>query len=129
MNNDEAKDLRGTTLFPGFRLWVFQPSDFLPDLDGRLGFSLGRTLAATGLLAVSLGIMRMIPTVAAGALVIPLWFAAVGALVDGTRGASRGAILAFVYPIYLTLVAAALGLLFWIYAVLHSAMLGRDVFF
>ncbi len=81
---DESKaarePARDFTLFPGFRLWAFQPGDFLPDLDGRLGFSLGRTLAATGLLAMSLGIMRMIPTVAAGALVIPLWFAAVGAL-------------------------------------------------
>ncbi|MCR9296852.1 MAG: hypothetical protein NXI32_29435 [bacterium] len=115
-------------LFPGFRLWVFKPSDFLPDLDGQFGLSVGRTLAATALLAISLGVMRIIPSVGAGAVVIPLWFSAIGAFLDGFRGAARGAVMAIVYPIYLSLIVALAGLFFWCYALLHSAMLGYDVF-
>ncbi len=124
----EPDSNRRLRLFPGFRILAVKPSDFLPDMDGHYGISVGRTLAATALLACSLAIMRLVPSIAAGALVIPLWLASIGAFVDGWRGASRGAVMAIVLPIYFSLIAAVAGLIFWCYALLHSAMQGSDSF-
>ncbi len=104
--------------------FCFAPSRILPEMPGTFGVSVGRTLAATTLLAVSLGVMQLVTNTAAGAAVIPLWFAAIGAFVDGYRGALRAVILAILFPIYCALLFAIAFGIFWIYAVFHSTIAG-----
>lgn len=113
--------LGGLTRFP------FRPHNVLPNMHGRIGFSVSRTLVTTALLAGTLAIMRAVPSTSAAALVIPLWCAAAGMLCDGKRGALRFTILAVVYPVY----TAALFLvgygIFWLYMIIHTGISGDRI--
>lgn len=114
---------------PAKALFPFTPSDILPSMPGRSGISIQRILAATTLLAASLALMRIIPNLAAAAVVLPLWCACVGSLIDGFRGATRGIILAVVYPIYCSILIAIGVLVFWFYAVLHKIIAGEAMLY
>ena len=118
---------RASSVFPGGRFWIFKPDDFFPDMPGLYGLSVARSLAATTLIALSLALMKLIPSIMVGVIVIPLWCASVGAMLDGYRGAARGFITAIVYPIYFALIIALASLIFWIYALLHRAIAGPQI--
>ncbi|MEM8734108.1 MAG: hypothetical protein AAGG44_07795 [Planctomycetota bacterium] len=109
------------------RFWIFRPEDFLPDLSGTYGITLKRIFASTSLVAITFGLMRAIPSVAAAAIVLPLWCAAAGCLIDGYRGAARGFIMAIVYPVYLAVIVAIAILIFWCYALIHRGVAGDSV--
>ena len=111
-------------VLPAKALFPFSPSDILPSMPGRSGISIQRILAATSLFAASLGLMKLVPNLAAAAVVLPLWCASLGSLIDGFRGATRGIILAVVYPIYCSILVAIGVLIFWFYAVLHKLIAG-----
>ena len=111
-------------VFPARALFPFSPNDILPAMPGRSGISIQRIFAATSLFAASLGLMKLVPNLAAAAVVLPLWCASVGSLIDGFRGATRGIILAVVYPIYCSILIAIGVLVFWFYAVLHKLIAG-----
>lgn len=96
------------------------PTDILPGAAGQAGFSVTRIAAATSMLAVSLAAMRLTSSMLVASIVIPIWCAAIGTLVDGRRGFSRGVILSVVYPIYASIVATVCLGVFWLYALLHQ---------
>ena len=86
-----------------------------------------RILASTTLLAVSLGVMKVVTSFFAAAFVFPLWAAAIGCLIAGSAGAKRGVILAFVLPAYFLVVVSAGLFVFALYAISHQAVLGEQV--
>ncbi|MFK7735057.1 MAG: hypothetical protein AB8B50_03450 [Pirellulaceae bacterium] len=126
-NEAKPEASRSGSPFSGGRFWVFAPGDFLPDYPGEMGFSVKRMMAATTLFAVTLVIMRVLANVGAAAIVLPLWCAAVGCMLDGFRGAARGFIIAIVYPIYFAINLAIGVLVFWGYALIHRALVGEQV--
>lgn len=96
-------------------------------MQGRYGLSVGRSLIATALFASTLALMKAVPNAAIAGIVIPIWLAAAGCLVDGYRGATRGIIVAVVYPLYLSIVIAIMCLIFWVYVMLHQSVSGEQV--
>lgn len=83
-----------------------------------------RILASTTLLAISLGVMKILTSSFAAVFVFPLWFAAIGCLIAGSAGAKRGVILSSVLPAYVAVVVSAGLFAFAIYAILHQVVLG-----
>ena len=124
---DERPEHQDPPLISGLGSLPFTPGRILPDMPGKYGLNLRRMFAATTMLAVSLGLMRLIPNMGIAALVIPLWCASAGILVDGRRGALRGIILAVVYPIYCAMVLAVAFAAFWIYAIVHRLIAGDQI--
>ena len=79
------------------------------------------------MIAITFGVMRLIPNVGAAAIVIPTWCSAAGCLLGGYRGATRGLILSILYPIYFAVIIAGAALVFWIYALLHRVIAGEQI--
>ncbi|MEC8557333.1 MAG: hypothetical protein VXZ82_20215 [Planctomycetota bacterium] len=86
-----------------------------------------RILASTTLLAISLGVMKILTSFFAAVFVFPLWGAAIGCLIAGSAGAKRGVILSFVLPAYFAVVVSAGLFAFAFYAVVHQNVLGEQV--
>ncbi|GAB5402240.1 MAG: hypothetical protein Aurels2KO_04710 [Aureliella sp.] len=100
------------------------PTDILPSVPGQLGFTLGRTAVATAIFAVSLSLMRFPASPLLAAIVIPLWCATVGTLVDGKRGFYRGIILSMVYPMYAGIILAAAAGVYFLFLLTHMTIAG-----
>lgn len=126
-NTSQSSGREHGLLVGGAGLFPFFPKHILPTMRGQIGFSVGRTLVATTLFAVTLGLMRVVPSMVVGAIAIPMWCAAVGVLVDGQRGAMRGVVLSVVYPIYCSILLAIAFLVFWVYALLHTAIASDEI--
>jgi hypothetical protein len=125
---DDPSERSDSLVISGLGPLPFKPSNILPDMPGKYGFSIPRMLVATTTLAISLGLMRIVPNMAIAAAVIPLWCMSVGILVDGRRGALRGVITAVVYPIYCAMVLAVAFAVFWTYAMVHRLIAGDQIF-
>lgn len=100
------------------------PTDILPDATGQFGFTLGRTAVATTIFAASLALMRLPASPILAAIVIPMWCAAAGMLVDGKRGFYRGIILSMLYPMYASIILAAVAGVYFLFLLTHMTISG-----
>lgn len=117
MNHSESQLQRIENCF-------FLPTDILPDAAGQFGFSVARTAIATGILAVSLALLKFPSSPILAIVVIPLWCAAAGTLVDGRRGFFRGIIFSIVFPIYATIVLAFCAGVYFLFSLMHMTISG-----
>lgn len=100
------------------------PTDILPGAAGRFGFTLGRTAVATTIFAASLALMTFEASLLLAVAVIPMWCAAVGMLIDGKRGFYRGIILSMLYPMYASVILAAIAGVYFLFLLTHMTVAG-----
>ena len=106
MKQSGPDDSQDAAFFFSIRRWIPGLERFsIREMEDG-GLTTLRMLASTAIIACTLGLMRLIPSLGAAALIIPMWAAAIGCLLGGYHGATRGLIISIVYPIYFSILIA-----------------------